>query len=115
MLPQSNARLTKIESSGTRKDWELPAGAGAEKWAGDVDAYYTEKRERVTAGGDSDVIVRRMLIVETRHVEALDNDDLITFTYAGAEQISSVQLIERRDLADMPADLRTARLTLADA
>jgi hypothetical protein len=115
MLPQTNARLTRIAGAGTAADWDLPGAAGAEKWSGDADAYYSEKRERVYRGGDTDLVLRRTLIVESRFVDQLDNDDLVTFTYQGAEQSAAVKLIERRDLEDMPADLRTTRLTLADA
>lgn len=112
MPAQENATLTRIAGAGTDEDWDEPGEPGDEKWAGEVGAYYSEKRERVFGGGDQDVVLRRTLIVSHDAVTELDNDDLVTFTYAGSQQTAKVSLIERRDLAGLPPSVRTTRLTL---
>ena len=116
---QSNATLKAIENSGVASDWrDTPATPGAEKWTGRARAYYTEKRERVqspTAGGDSDAVLRRTLIVPTDVGDELDENDVLVFEYRGVEQRATAKLIERRDLSDFEPGLRTTRIELADA
>jgi hypothetical protein len=116
MPAQINATLTAIRGAGAAADWlDSAAVDGASKWAGRAPAYYTEKRERVTSGTDSDVVLRRILIVDHEAALLIDNDDVLTFSYNGEAQVARAKLIERRDLPEIEPDLRTTRIELDDA
>lgn len=113
MPAQSNARLLKITAPGVDADWiETPGSAGTPKWEGSAPAYYTEKRERLVVGGDTDIVLRRTLILDNDLAEPIDNNDLLTFEYNGATQTARAQLIERRDLPELDPDVRTTRIEL---
>ena len=113
---QSNATLTAIAGSGVDADWKSsPATDGAAKWTGRARAYYTEKRERIQTGGDSDAVLLRTLIIPNDVGVHLDENDFVVFTYNGAEQKAKAKLIEVRDLPDYEPDLRTTRIELVDA
>jgi hypothetical protein len=111
VLPQTNARLTKVAGGGTSEDYDVPEGADDAKWEGDADAYYQEKRERVSAGGDTDLVLRRALIVETDLGIDFEEGDTVAFTLSVGDRTGKVQVIERRELAGM-GPLATTRLTL---
>lgn len=96
MPPQVNARVTAIHHGGIPDDWDRPAEAGAQKWAGDLPAYYREKVDRVTTAGGVNVIVRRTLWVDTAPLrraglldgdEPLDTDDVITFAGPSGDEV----------------------------
>lgn len=116
MPAQSNATLESIDGNGVDADWtDSPATPGANKWTGRARAYYTEKRERVQSLNETDVVLRRTLILDNDVAAPIDNDDLLTFTYAGVQQTARAKLIERRDLREIGPGLRTTRIELADA
>lgn len=118
--PQSNATVTRVAGAGTEDDWDEPAAAGGEKWAGSIRAYYREATDRSSsAGGGVDVNLRRELIVETADLEllGLDTDDTIEFTVDGAPAPSSgkAQVIRKSALAGVPSSLQTTKITLEAA
>lgn len=112
MLPQANAKLLEVAAGGASEDWNTPAGAGTPEWAGEADAYYREKRERVAEIGNSDTILRRILIVETS-IRNWSEGEIVTFqTEADAGPTTGkVQMIERSSLQGV-GNKATTRLTL---
>jgi hypothetical protein len=127
MLPQSNARVVKVErgggtaESGYSADYDRPAtdpeadpgGGGDDLWSGSVAAYYSERRARVPAGDTSRVELTRSLVVDARHPEIdFARDDTVTFEFQGAERTGVVQEIEERKLPGLSG---TTRLTLEPA
>ena len=113
ILPQSNARLKSISSAGTAEDFDQAEGAGGSKWSGDADAYYSEKRQRVTGPDGSSVVVTRSLIIpgDLAAIEIVDGD-VCSILFRGQTQSVEVRKVERRE--GPPGTLRTIRLTLRD-
>ena len=111
MIPQVNATVTKVTGGAASEDWDTPAGVGATVWTGSADAYYSEKRERVT-GQQADLVLRRSLIVDT-DFRVWSEGEIVTFETEQGAQTGKVKVIEARALSGNP--LSTTRLTLADA
>lgn len=127
MLPQSNARLLRVERTGGTEeggfseDYDRPAtdedsgDAGENVWEGTVPAYLVERRERVIGAGGRNLIVRRWISIDSAHpgVE-IEETNTITFRRQGAEEEISgtVEAVEARSMPGVPG---TTRLTLAPA
>lgn len=79
---ETNATLTEVRGGGSSEEpgSRRAAGADAAKFAGEARVYYREKRERVTSGQGSDVIVRRTLIVDSREGIDWHDGDEVDFT-----------------------------------
>jgi hypothetical protein len=61
-----NCRLLKARGASTGDEYDAGIGSaadGAEKWAGDVGAYYEESRQRTVQNGAPQVVVWRSLVV----------------------------------------------------
>lgn len=98
-LPQANATLLKVASGGAPADYDQPATGDTVSFEGSAPAYYREKRERITSGEGSDVIVRRELIVHTRNPGlAYTEGATVTFAVEGAEASGEIQEIVTRRL-----------------
>lgn len=119
MPPQANVTVTRVTGGGRGDDWDRPAAAGPQKWAGAARAYYRETTDRVTGGGRLDVFLRRELIVDTADVEAmdLDTDDVITWRVDGSsvDSVGKAKFIPRKKLAGIPRGLQTSKVVLTDA
>lgn len=124
MPAQVNAQLVSIApataATGGRDDWETPGtdpGAGAAaKWTGSIAAYYREHRTRLQGGGADDVVFERTVWVNTSQLPAaLDTDDVITITYAGATITGTAAMIARSQLDGVADDVATTRIDLAPA
>lgn len=119
MPPQTNAAVTRVAGSGSADDWDRPAAAGGQKWAGVIRAYYREATDRRAGEGAVDVAVARELIVDTAALDelGLDTDDVITFRVdgAGAETTGVARAIRRSQLEGVPRDVATSKITLEDA
>lgn len=117
---QVNARLIRVQAAGDGESYEGPAAAGAQKWAGQEDAYLSEKRRWATSGEGSAVVLDRLLLVD---VGAPDVEytvgDVVTFERLGVpgEESATVDAVQRPAITDpeIPADLITVRLTLRPA
>lgn len=118
MPAQANATVTAVAAAGTPDDWDRPAGADTGKWAGAARAYYRESRDRIVTAGAVSFVTRRELILDNDDVAAMEllEDDVITFRVDGdaADSAATASSIPRRDLAGVPAELRTARIILED-
>lgn len=68
MLVESNASISKVTAQAKEGDpgSDRAAVAGPEKFVGSVRAFFRQKRERETRGGDDVYVTRRFLIVDTR-------------------------------------------------
>lgn len=108
-----NARLTRVQAAGVGDTYETggaPA-AGAEKWAGDVGAWYEERRQRQLDGPAANVYVWRDLIVSADLGIPFEEGDVLTFARAGqAAQTGTVQAVEAD--APPPGHGGDVRLTL---
>ena len=123
MPAQSNATLTRVGSAtaatGSRDDWDTPgvepAGAGAAKWVGAADAYYTVKSQFVAGADGANVTATRRLIIDSAIARAsgVDTDDVVTWSgaSAGTARVVAVAIAE---LAGIPPELQTARLDLEE-
>lgn len=134
MPPQTNATVTRVRSATAaqagRDDWDEavagvaahttpaePAGAGVEKWAGSVRAYYRENIDRQAGGDTVNIVTRYTLYVDTVAFDAatIDTDDVIAFTTdEGAALEATARTVARSALAGIPASLQTTRLELAE-
>lgn len=112
MLPHSNATLTKVAGGGTSEDYDAPAGADTQKWAGRVGVYVQERTERVTVQAGSDVIVGRVAVVPAGLPVTFEQGDTLTLDFRGATVTETVRAIATRA---MPGVLGTTRLVLEDA
>lgn len=123
MPPQVNITVTKVQAASSGEAYDGPPGPGAELWPAGAaaptrpNAYLRERRDRrqVAAGGD--VIADRVIIAD---IGAPPIDWLVgqfvTFTRTGSlvGETGKVKLVERPtiDDPDIPADLKTVRLTM---
>lgn len=133
MLPQTNAMLTEIfgtvagvgGGAPSAETWDDPDEAtetpetpdeGASKWEGEVDAYYRERRDRVLGGqggADDRTLMREVIFANGDVPSELDEGDTIVVVRATGQEIRGrAKLVERRELASMPADVQTTRVTL---
>lgn len=128
MPPQANAQLTRVTSAtaatGGRDQWDSavagaptePTGAGAAKWTGIADAYYSERVDRTPGdAGAVDVIVHHVLYIDSAVARAagIDTDDVLTFTDpTGATRTARASSVAIRELPGIPPSLQTARLEL---
>lgn len=115
--PQTNATVTRVAGAGVADDWDRPAQAGADKFAGAERAYFRRRGDRVASGGRVDVLERDELVVEVAWVRTvgLDTDDVITYVLDDAPDApltASPQAIPVKALAGIPAGLQTSRIAL---
>lgn len=128
-----NSTVTRVAepsdttAPGSSDDWDTPgvdspsdaaAGAGTQKWAGSIHAYYREKVERLADGsGGVNVLTRRTLYLDTADVElvTLDTDDVITFTARGQTMTGTARTLARAMLDGIPRPIQTTRVELDDA
>lgn len=117
MPPQTNATVLRVAGAGRADDWDVPAAAGADKWAGQARAYLREATDRVVADGAVNVALRRELVLDTADVDVmgLDTDDTIEFRRDGGElELGKARAIRAARLAGVPSSLQTAKVTLED-
>jgi hypothetical protein len=95
-LPQVNAQLLRVQgaSSGDSAFDTGSEGAGPEKWAGQLEAYYQEKRDRVVSGEGITRVLVRSLIVATSSAPAIEVGDVVTFDSDAAGE--NLARLERR-------------------
>lgn len=68
MLVESNASISKVtaQAKGADPGSDRSAEPGPEKFVGSVRAFFRQKREKLTQGGNENYVTRRFLIVDTR-------------------------------------------------
>lgn len=122
-LPQSNARLLTVYEGGHTDEWTDvdPTDVGAQKWAGDTDAYLTEKRRYTPAGlagpttGPSTTIVRSVIVENDDPNVEIVVGDYVELDYRRATVRGQVEAVERREPPEpMSTGVDTLRLTLGD-
>ena len=127
MLPQVNATLVKIERTGGTvgggysEDYDSPAtdpeaagGEGEDLWTGKRPAYWMEKRQRISEGNTSRVIVTRTLLLDRGLPEfGFLEGDKVTVTHAGQTKGGQVAAVEDRAIPNQ--GLHSLRLTMEDA
>lgn len=116
MPPQTNARLSRVNGAGAGEAFDGPLAPGPEKWAGAEDVYLRERRDRQRTAERGAIVIDRILLVDEDVGIDWAVGDVLTFRRTGgdADESGTVQNVERPtiDDPDIPADLRTARLTL---
>lgn len=120
MPPRANATLVGVRAGGRLDEWESSSAAPADRWAGAIRGYYRETTTRETsAGGATDVLLKRELILDVADVRelGLDTGDVLRFTRDG----DTATVLEARpktiptvELAGLPRRLQTARIRLED-
>lgn len=117
-LPQTNAQLLAVAGAGgagNAEAYDGPAAAGAQKWAGQADAYLRERRDRLRQARGEDRAMIRELILDTEDPD-IDwrSGDVVTYRRDGDDQDTTVAVktVERRELDG--AGQQTTRLTLEE-
>ena len=93
----SNARLRSVGGPAGSDDWEAPSAPGPAKWAGNVGAWYEERRQRrLSEGGGRAVTVWQTLNVAEDLGIDWQAGDVIAFRPEGANEdlTGSVQAVE---------------------
>lgn len=121
-VPQDNAELRGVAGASSGETYDGPGAAGAGKWAPGADAvrvYLRETRNRQETQGGQARTIDRVLIVENAVDVDWRSGDVVTFRRdgAGADEIATIRLVERRQVSDpdIDPDLQTTRLTLETA
>lgn len=112
MPPQVNARLTRVQATNAGESFDGGETAGTDKWAGDVGAYYYERRDRQRSAEGEERVNRGILIVD-HGAPPIDwaSGDWATYTHDDAPPTTrKVKLVETDVLEDMPADLQSVTL-----
>jgi hypothetical protein len=84
----TNATLTAVAGAGFSDDYDQSATAGASKFSGEEPVYFQRETERVEAGGRSDVIVGRSVVVSDSLSISWEIGDVLTVTPLGEAQQS---------------------------
>lgn len=110
MLPFANAIVTKVTAAGQAEDYDEPASAGSDRWTGTERAYYQEKTERVQSATETDILLRRLLYLDSNSSAArvVQVDDTITVN----SKAIPVKLIRLSSLPGHP--MQTTLLMLED-
>lgn len=118
MPPMVNAHLRTVSARASTDAFEETSGTPIVVFEGSVDAWYDERRRRVSglnaAGGAvSDILIERSLLIDPPpfeikigHVVAFERDDS-TDPITG-----TVQAVEAPRNPQVPDELNTVRLTL---
>lgn len=112
---QTNARLTRVQAAGAGESYDGPEPTGPDKYADatGAGAYLRERRDR----RQPNVVKDRLLIVD-HDTPAIEwkVGDTVTFARRGTVETGKVKLVETPDIddPDIPAELRTVRLTLEE-
>lgn len=112
---QVNATLTLVRKAPSGERWDN-AGPGAQLWAGSSRVYYRAERDRQQSAAGGEQVLKVELIVGTLDVPVdWRSGQLVTFTPdRGQERTARVKLAPSRDLAGVPAAVRTTKLQLED-
>jgi len=122
VIPQVNVVVLKVERGGT-DTWDL-ATDPTDVWSGGIPGYLNEKRQRTVAGGGrpgsaegTDVFVWRSLVLPGDLPWEPEPGDLLTIEHEDGRAFEAMRVreVERRALAQIPAHLRTNRLTMEAA
>lgn len=108
-----NATLTKVAGQGFSADYDRDATAGSTKWTGSEGVFWSESEAEISTGSNqTDIIVRRSLVVDSALEVTWATDDVVTVTYLGAAQTGIVQSIKKTTATGLPGVIR---LLLDDA
>ena len=96
LLPDHNARVRKIAGGARSPNYRNPGTAGVTKWAGNEDAYISEKVETSFASGRRDRYKRTFAIIPIDLVPQVDlaADDIVTYDYQGQSYDRTVENFE---------------------
>lgn len=124
-LPQSNVRLTLVQTPGHSGDYDRPPGSPVTKWQGSVGAYLQEKIVRnlgSTAGSEANRIRQSTLIIPGDLVPRIDlgESDLITYAFqdgATRNWLTTTRIVETiaTALAPQPGLPTDVHISLIDA
>jgi hypothetical protein len=115
---QINAHLLAVHAAGDAGEaYDGPAAAGAQKWAGQADAYLREHRQRGADAAGGNVTLDRLLLVDHGNPAIeFTVGDVVTFQRLGigTQETAVVDIVQRPNIEDpdIPGDLITVRLTL---
>lgn len=126
MIAQTNAHLVKVEAvggtvgSGFSEDYDAPAtdpegagGEGADLWVGRREAYWIERRQRITTGQESRLVLQRSLLIDPQLPEVdFANGQTVHVEHAGEVKTGKIATIERRQIPGLQPSIR---LTMEDA
>jgi hypothetical protein len=96
VLVWSNGVLTKITGPGTSEDFDVPAGVGAQRWAGAVDI--TIRRDpivEVRNGQTLDVVRTTRIEIPYDVGRLIEQGDTLTYLYEEREWARAVDDITR--------------------
>lgn len=116
---QTNATLTKVTRGGRTEEpgSSTAPTEGPAIFDGSVRVYYQEKRERIVTGAGREVLVRRILHVDTRApaIEWLE-EDVVTFARdrdPGTPIVSAVETVTAAELGELAGSgVETTRIEL---
>lgn len=86
MIPYVNATLTKITAVGTHADYDTPATAGTDRWAGTLGIYVDDSRGQILAPGRIDEIEQTRVEIPYQIGKLVQRGDTLTFTYNSQAQ-----------------------------
>lgn len=125
MPAQANATLVRVTTAtaatGGRDDWDAPgaepAGAGVDKWAGSVPAYYRQKVQRLQGANGPDVQTVHTVWVDTVDARRIgvDTDDVLHLVTAGGTVHGTAQAVAYSELDGVDPDLATTRIDFEPA
>jgi hypothetical protein len=102
----TNATLTAVTGAGFSDDYDDAATAGASKWSGSEDVFYRTSAERIDAGGSSDVIVGRSLVVSDALAVDFEIGDVLSWTYRDEAQSATVRRVAPTTAPDLAGVVR---------
>jgi hypothetical protein len=99
VIAVENATLTRVKEGGASQDWDTPAGAGAERWSGEVGAYFGEQLLTEVDGEDLNEVGQARLIFPLEAAVDVDRNDTLTFEHDGDELTRRARNVTRLELA----------------
>lgn len=88
-----NATLTKVEPKAFTADYDRDATVGAPRWTGSEEVFWSETMEEVTTGNQTNVIIKRSLVIDAAVVIPWSVDDVVTASRDGTTVSGVIQRI----------------------
>lgn len=108
MLPQTNADLLSLATTGDSADYDYEGGADVPLWSGVVDAYYSESARLESADGKLDRTSADTLIIDNIGDAVPELGGVVTFRYEGVTYTRKITAVGKRP--SLPGVDRTFKL-----
>jgi hypothetical protein len=114
VLALYNATLSLVKGVGSSGDYDRDPVLGSTKFTGSERVFWSESEERVTVGTDSDIVVRRTMLVDPELGVTWQQGDTVTIVRDGSASNETAR-VRRFMVSGTDETDRVARVIMEDA